>query len=60
LRLERLSADRGKQHAIEPEGIARRASYREMAKMGRIKTPAKEGYATPGGRGQARRWLFRH
>jgi hypothetical protein len=43
MRLQRLSTDRDKQHAVQPESIAGRASDSQVTEMGRVKTAAEEG-----------------
>ena len=44
--LERLRADRGKEHGIEAERRTGSARHGQMTQMGRVKTAAEEGDAT--------------
>jgi hypothetical protein len=60
MRLQRLSADRRKQDAVQPESTASGTSHGQVAEMRRVKTAAEEGHPAAGRVRQARRWLFGH
>ena len=45
MRLERLRADRGKEHSIQPERRAGSARHGQMAQVRRVETSAKKRYA---------------
>ncbi len=49
MRLERLCANRGKEHGIQPKSRTSSARNRQMAQMGRVKAAAEEGNATGAG-----------